>query len=116
MTPTLIPLPKRERVAGGRVRGKTSAVALALTATFAWAGEPVLSDVPLSKIRVVSIQRDGGLVEGAQGELTFVDVGDTLGEEHALVKRLSGNCLSLLTKNGPVTLCADGPQVPIPNT
>ncbi len=90
--------------------------AAALLASPAWAGEPVFADQPLSAIKLVSVQGGEALVEGQGGELTFVDVGDTLGEEKAEVKRVSGNCLSLLTRAGPVTLCADGPQVPTPNS
>jgi hypothetical protein len=88
----------------------------ALVALPALAGEPVFADAKLSRIKVVTTQKDGAMVEGPKGELTFVDVGDTLGEEKAEVKRVSGSCLSLLTKSGPVTLCADGPQVPVPNS
>jgi hypothetical protein len=95
---------------------KRPIAAAVLFAIPAWAGEPVFAETKLSRIKVVSTQHDGAMVEGPKGELTFVDVGDTLGEEKALVKRVSGSCVSLLMKSGPVTLCADGPQVPVPNS
>lgn len=97
---------------------RAAAVAVAsLIALPALAGDAVFADARLARIKVVTTGRDGSaLVEGPKGELTFVDVGDTLGEEKAEVKRVSGSCVSLLTKTGPVTLCADGPQVPVPNS
>ncbi len=87
-----------------------------LLAGAAFAGEPVFADQPLDSIHLVSVQQHGAIVEGKGGELTLVDVGDTLGSEKAEVKRVSGSCLSLLTRSGPVSLCADGPQVPVPNS
>ncbi len=95
---------------------KLAAACASLLAASAWAGEAVFADAKLSRIRVVTTQKDGAMVEGPKGELTFVDVGDTLGEEKAEVKRVSGSCVSLMTRAGPVTLCADGPQVPVTNS
>jgi len=97
---------------------RVAAAALAsLIAAPAFAGDAVFADLKLARIKVVTTEKDGSaLVEGPKGELTFVDVGDTLGEEKAEVKRVSGSCVSLLTRSGPVTLCADGPQVPMPNS
>ena len=93
-----------------------AAALVVLIAVPAFAGEAVFADAKLSRIKIVTTQRDGAMVEGPKGELTFVDVGDTLGEEKAEVKRVSGSCVSLLMKTGPVTLCTDGPQVPVPNS
>ena len=97
---------------------RVAAAAVASLIAFpALASDAVFADAKLHQIKVVTTEKDGSaMVEGPKGELTFVDVGDTLGEEKAEVKRVSGHCVSLLTKSGPVTLCADGPQVPVPNS